>query len=331
MTCCVIPAYKASSSICGVVRSTLAFVDIVIVVDDACPERSGEAVSKEFSGNPRVLVIHRAKNGGVGAAVKTGLAKSLELDPSVVIKIDADGQMDPSYVPSIIASFEADPSLAYVKGNRFVNPLILRTMPKIRLFGNAVLSLLVKFASGYWNLLDPTNGYVAFNGRMLPDLAWQNFADSYFFEISVLGELGLRQLPIGEIEMAPLYGNERSSLSIRWALWEFPGKILRLFLRRLVLQYFLFDVNLGSIYLFWGTILLLGGTGLGVAEWIQTNITHQPRSAGTIMLVALPLLIGVQLLLNALMYDVQFSPKTARELGTRAKEARNTADVRTLG
>jgi hypothetical protein len=76
---------------------------------------------------------------------------------------------------------------------------------------------------------------------------------------------------------------------------------------------------------------VLSGIGLGTAEWIQTDITHQPRSAGTIMLVALPLLIGAQLLLNALMYDVQFSPKTARELGTRAKEVRNTADVRTLG
>jgi len=328
MTCCVIPAYKAAPTICEVVRSALQYVDVVVVVDDACPEGSGDVAAAEFADNPRVVIVRRARNGGVGAAVKTGLAKCLELDPSVVIKIDADGQMDASYIPSIIACFQADPTLAYVKGNRFVSASVLHKMPKIRLFGNAVLSLLVKFASGYWNVLDPTNGYIAFNGHMLSGLRWQDFADTYFFEISILGELGLRQLPIGEIEVEPIYGTERSSLSIRWALWEFPGKILRLFFRRLLLQYFLFDVNLGSLYLLGGTALLLAGSAFGIFEWVKTATTGVPRSAGTIMLVALPVLIGVQLLLNALMYDVQFAPKTARELGTRAKETRTAVGTK---
>jgi len=321
MTCCIIPAYKAASSVCDVIRSVLAFVDVVIVVDDACPQGSGDAAASAFAGNPRVHIVRRAFNGGVGAAVKTGLAECVEMNPSVIVKIDADGQMDPSYIPSIVGCFEADPSLVYVKGNRFVNASILTRMPKVRLFGNAALSLFVKFASGYWNVLDPTNGYVAFNGRTLSELGWQNFSDTYFFEMSVLCELGLRQLPIAEIEMQSIYGGEHSSLSVRRSLWEFPGKLLRLFLRRLSLQYFLFDINLGSLYLLFGSILLLGGIGFGIAEWIQTGVTHQARSAGTIMLVALPQLIGVQLLLNALMYDVQFAPKTVRDLGMRAKEA----------
>jgi dolichol-phosphate mannosyltransferase len=324
MTCCIIPAYKAASSVCDVVKAVLGFVDVVIVVDDACPQGSGAAVMAEFAENPRVIVIRRTTNGGVGAAVKTGLAKSLEFNPSVVIKIDADGQMDPTYIPSILACFEADPSLAYVKANRLVNASALRNMPKIRLFGNAILSLLAKAASGYWNILDPTNGYVAFNGRLLPELGWESFADSYFFEISVLCEFGLRQLPIGEIEMTTIYGNENSSLSIGRVLREFPAKIVGLFLRRILFQYFLFDVNPGSLFLILGSLLTLGGLSFGIAEWIQTILTHEVRSAGTIMLAALPFLLGVQLLLNALMYDVQFAPRTARELGKRAKDSRTT-------
>lgn len=294
---------------------------MAVVVDDACPEGSGNAVESRFGANSRVILIRRTRNGGVGAAVKTGLAKCLELEASVIVKLDADGQMDPSYIPSMTACFEAHPTLAYVKGNRFVNASALARMPRIRLLGNAVLSLMVKFATGYWNVLDPTNGFVAFNGRMLQSLGWENFSDTYFFEISALGEMGLRQAQIGELEMPTIYGTETSSLSIRRVVLEFPPKIWSIFFRRILLQYFLFDINLGSLYLFFGSLLFTAGFAFGVYTWIQTAATHEPRTAGTVMLAVLPVLIGVQLLLNALMYDVQFSPKTVREFGVRAKEA----------
>ena len=320
MICCVIPAYRARLTICGVVRRALDCVDIVIVVDDKCPDGSADAVEAEFGSSSRVIVLRRDRNGGVGAAMKTGLAKGLELQATVIVKLDADGQMDPAYIPSIVACFEADPSLAYLKGNRFVNSAALKSMPKIRLVGNAMLSIFVKFASGYWNLLDPTNGYTAFSGRHLELLDWQDFADSYFFEISVIGQLGLRQATIGEMEMPASYGEEQSSLSIRRVLWEFPPKLLAMFWRRILLQYFLFDVNLGSLYLFFGLLLMIGGFAGGVFEWVQTHLSGEPRTTGSVMLVVLPALIGVQLILNALMYDVQFAPKTAREFGMRAKE-----------
>jgi glycosyltransferase involved in cell wall biosynthesis len=320
MICCVIPTYRARATICDVVRATLEHVDLVLVVDDACPQRSGDLVAATFERDRRVRVIQREHNGGVGAAVKSGIAACIELEADIIIKLDADGQMDPGFIPAIVRCFHDDPSLAYVKGNRFVNASVLQRMPKVRLFGNAALSLLVKFASGYWNVLDPTNGYVAFNRRALPYLEWQSFADSYFFEISVLGELGLRQAAIGEIEMPAVYGEERSSLSIRRVLVEFPPKLLRLTMRRLLLQYFLFDVNLGSIYVMLGTCLSLFAALFGGFEWWQTYISGHPRPLGTIMLVAVTALIGVQLLLNALLYDVQFAPKTFREFGMRAKE-----------
>jgi hypothetical protein len=120
--------------------------------------------------------------------------------------------------------------------------------------------------------------------------------------------------------MPALYGDERSSLSIRRVLLEFPPKLFKLALRRLLLQYFLFDVNLGSVYLLLGTCLTLFGVLFGCYEWELSFASGHPRALGTIMLVAVSQLLGVQLLLNALLYDVQFSPKTIREFGTRAKE-----------
>ncbi len=321
--CCIIPAYRARRTVCDVVKGALRYADTVVVVDDGCPESCGDAVSQAFRAHPSVEVLKREQNGGVGAAMKTGLERALELGADVIVKIDADGQMDASYIPSIVELFVSDPNLAYVKGNRFFDPRVLSKMPWIRLFGNSCLSLLAKFASGYWNVVDPTNGYLAFSGRLLPAINRQALADCYFFEISALCELGLKRANIAEIEMDTIYGEESSSLSISRTLFAFPPKLLRLFLRRVLLQYFIFDVNLGSLYILLGLALAGFGTAFAGFEWVQSIVTGIPRTTGTVMLGVLPFLMGFQLLLNALLYDVQFSAKSSRELlGQRVRKER---------
>jgi dolichol-phosphate mannosyltransferase len=317
MIACVVPAYRASKTVCDVVADVRRYCDTVIVVDDACPERSGDLVAERFRDDPAVRVIRHERNGGVGRAMKSGFTECLRLGAGVIIKLDADGQMNPGYIPRFVELFEADPDLIYVKGNRFANTDVLRRMPRLRLFGNAVLSLLVKFSSGYWNLLDPTNGYIAFNGFALAEMDLEQFADTFFFEISVLCALGLKNAHIAELEMTTIYGNELSSLSIRKVALEFPPKLLALFLRRILLRYFVFDLNLGTLYLVFGTVLSLGAGVLGVFEWIQSALYGVPRPTGTIMLVVLPALVGVQLFLNALMYDVQFAPRSEHVFALR--------------
>lgn len=310
----VIPAYRASETITDVVSRCLLYADEVIVVDDACPQKSGAVARAAFSDEPRVKVIERPANGGVGAAMKTGIGVAIELGVSAIVKIDADGQMDPSYVPTIRQRFIEHPSLVCIKGNRFFNAQVLSIMPKTRLFGNAVLSLLVKGASGYWNAIDPTNGYLAFNTAILRVLPWESFDDSYFFEMSVLCELGSKRLPILELEMPTIYTAAPSSLSISKVAFEFPPKLFSYMFRRILLQYFVFDVNLGSLYCILGSLLTLFGLVFGSYEWVDGIITHTGKPTGTIMLAALPVMMGFQLLLNALMYDVQFSQKTHHEV-----------------
>lgn len=309
---CVIPAFRAATTVVNVVDRALQYADAVVVVDDGCPEGSGAVVTAAFEAAPNVYVVSRERNGGVGAAMKTGIAFSLERGATAIVKLDADGQMDPAFIQQLRSLLEANPDLACIKGNRFFDSSILLKMPKRRLFGNAVLSILTKFASGYWNLVDPTNGYLAFNAPLLSTLPWRSFADSYFFEISVLCELGLRRLPLLELEMPTIYDGARSSLSIPKVLTEFPFRLFALTLRRWWLQYFVFDVNLASLYVAFGTLLLLGGGGWGAYQWIVSSVTHVSRSTGTVMLAVLPFLMGFQLILNALMYDVQFAQKTVR-------------------
>lgn len=312
--CCVIPTYRGSASIVGVVESALACVSEVIVVDDGCPEKSGSLVKAAYPNDPRVTVVERASNGGVGAAMKTGIGVALEHGADIIVKLDADAQMDPAFIPVIEDLFARDTSLAFIKGNRFFDASVVKRMPKARFFGNAILSLLTKAASGYWNLLDPTNGYTAFRAGALRMMPWENFADTYFFEISVLCELGLERFHILELEMPTIY-NEAvpSSLNIGRVILEFPRKLAKLTLRRLLLQYLVFDVNLGTLYFFTGFVLTLFGFVFGAAQWINGFITHLPKPIGTVMLAVLPFMMGFQLLLSALMYDVQVSPKARHE------------------
>lgn len=323
LICCVIPAYRARTTICGVVRGVLPYVDQVIVVDDACPDGSGDVVTETFHDEVTVQVLRRAQNGGVGAATKTGVARAMELSADIVVKIDADDQMDAAYIPTIARLLTSDQTIAFVKGNRFFDPRVIHKMPKMRLLGNSVLSLLVKFASGYWNLLDPTNGFLAFNGRQLSTTDWTRVADDYFFEISVLCELGLQRAPVCELEMETIYAHGGSSLSIPHTLLSFPPRLLGLTLRRVLLQYVLFDVNLASMYILLGFASTTFGVGFLMFEWIQSALTNIPRTTGTVMLGVLPFLMGFQLLLNALLYDVQFAPRTSRELHRRSDLAIN--------
>ncbi len=311
---CIIPVYRGKETVAAVVARALPYADTVVVVDDACPQHSGDAVRDRYRGNDAVHVIQRESNGGVGAAMKTGISYALEQGADIIVKIDADGQMDPAFIPVIRRIFSEDRSLVCIKGNRFFDPGVLHLMPKWRLFGNAVLSLLLKCASGYWNILDPTNGYLAFNAGLLRVLPWEFFADSYFFEASVLCELGLKRLPILEVEMPTIYTGVQSSLSIRQVIREFPGRLARLIFRRILIQYFIFDVNLGTLYLLAGSLLLLFGGVFGGYEWLISLTTNVARTTGTVMLAVLPFLMGFQLILNALMFDVQFAQRTNREL-----------------
>ena len=150
--------------------------------------------------------------------------------------------MDEAYIPEIEDVFERNPDLALVKGNRFSDVSVMHKMPRTRLLGNAALSLMAKFASGYWNVLDPTNGFLALNARLLPSIDWHLFADSYFFELSVLCILGVKRLPITEIDMPAIYGDAPSSLSIKRVVREFPPLLFACFMRRMILQYLLFDI-----------------------------------------------------------------------------------------
>ena len=322
----VIPAYRAASTLRVVVERVLTVVDEVIVVEDGCPERCSETLSEVQSGG-RLHVLRREKNGGVGAATKTGMLEALALGADVVVKVDADGQMDSSYIPHMVAFLRSQPEVDLIKGNRFASSSTIRDMPLLRLLGNAGLTFLVKFSSGYWTIVDPTNGFIAVRARALQETALPALADRYFFEIDLLCSFGLRRRPIAELEMPAIYGNQPSSLSITKALFDFPAKLFWRFLRRIIINYVVFEINVGSLCGFIGLPLLVAALIFGGHEWAVSIQFAQPRPTGTIILALLLFMTGFQLSLQALLYDVQFATRTIKLRRDPSEEPRTSREV----
>jgi glycosyltransferase involved in cell wall biosynthesis len=231
----VIPAYRVSSHIAHVIADMPREVQHVIVVDDASPDALQAALAAVT--DARLVVIRHDVNRGVGGAMKTGIAKALELEADVVVKIDGDGQMDPSLIPRFVApivSGDAD----FTKGNRFDDLAFIRRMPLMRRLGNLALSFLVKLASGYWHAFDPCNGYVAIHSRVLRRLNVDRLSDGYFFEISLLCEAYFAKAVLRDIPMKPVYADETSSLSIVGALSDFTPRLVARAAHRIVKVYF---------------------------------------------------------------------------------------------
>jgi glycosyltransferase involved in cell wall biosynthesis len=319
----VIPCYRVSRQVLDVIARIGADVDRIYAVDDACPERSGDLVERECR-DPRVVVLRHEVNQGVGGAMVTGYKAALADGADVVVKVDGDGQMDPADVGSFVQPLlagEAD----YTKGNRFYDPALLEGMPAIRLFGNALLSLVNKLASGYWNVMDPTNGFTAIHRTALSMLPLDRIDRDYFFESAMLFRLGTLRAVVRDVPMPARYADETSSLSIARVLRDFPRKYVSATFKRIVYGYFLRDFNAGTMQLVAGTLLSVGGGLFGAYRWYLSAVTGKAATSGEVMLAAFPLLVGLQLLLSTLQFDVQNVPReplSRRMPGPLARSAR---------
>ncbi len=309
----VIPAYRVADRVVGVVQAVPSFVRAIYVIDDACPEHSGERV-RACVQDPRVSVVTHEGNQGVGGATVTGLRRALSAGAEIVVKVDGDGQMDPAQIPRLLRpllSGEAD----VAKGNRFWSLESVADMPQLRLTGNALLSFLTKFSTGYWNVFDPTNGFLALRREALELLALDRLSRRYFFESDLLFRLYVARAVVQDVAMPARYAGERSSLRVGAIIPEFLYKHTRNLLKRIVYCYFVRDFSVASLELVLGSLMLSWGMGFGLFTWVRGAIAGQPATAGTIMLAGLPVILGVQLVMGFLQYDYQNVPR--RPLGGR--------------
>ncbi len=303
----VIPCYRVTEQILSVLAAIGPEVGSIYVVDDACPESSGRFVQERVH-DSRVRVLFRPENGGVGAAVMTGYRAALAEGCEVVVKIDGDGQMLPKLLPRFVRPI-LEGRADYTKGNRFFNPVDVQGMPPVRLFGNTILSFMTKLSSGYWTLFDPTNGYTAIHARLLAHLPLERIATRYFFESDMLFRLGTLRAVVLDIPMPSRYADEVSQLRIPIVLPGFLAGNARNFCKRLVYNYFLRDFSIASVNFIAGVLLFAFGVVFGAWHWLDNAAHGVVTTSGTVMLAALPVILGLQLLLSFLSYDIAAVPE----------------------
>lgn len=321
----VIPSYKVSAHILDVIDAIGCEVDRIYVVDDCCPENSGDLV-KRRCGDPRVIVIRHEENQGVGGAVLSGYRAAISDGIDIIVKIDGDGQMDPALISQFVAPI-IDGTADYTKGNRFFDLEQISSMPTARLVGNAGLSFLTKISSGYWDLFDPTNGYTAIHRDVASHLPLDKISKRYFFETDVLFRLGTLRAVVVDVPMHAKYANEVSNLKITRVFSEFLFKNLQNFGKRIFYNYYLRDMSLASFELPIGLLFLTFGLAYGVTKWTLSAHQGIASSSGTVMLAAMPVILGVQLILAFIGFDISSTPKRSihRHLGRTALSSGRTS------
>jgi glycosyltransferase involved in cell wall biosynthesis len=301
----VIPAYKVADHVEKVIRGIPPWVSTILVVEDQSPDDTAARVKR--LNDPRVTLIRHEKNQGVGGAMASGFAEAVRRGLDIVVKMDGDDQMDPAHLPGILApliSHRAD----MVKCNRYASLAHVKQMPTIRLIGNAGLTFLVKMASGYWNTFDPANGYIAVRTAVLERIDLARLPKRYYFESGFLVELGILRAVVVDVPISARYGDETSSLSVPRTLFEFPPRLLKGLFRRLFWRYFVHDFSAVSVFILLGIPMLVFGTIFGISSWWSFSQRGEYAPLGIVMLAVMPVILGVQLVLQAVVLDIQNVP-----------------------
>lgn len=304
----VIPSYNVANQIESVLNTIPEFITNIVVVNDASKDNTAEKVKLAAKKDPRIIFVEHEKNKGVGGAMITGFAKALTLNPQIVVKMDGDGQMNPEFLSDLVIPLVLG-TADYTKGNRFRDFNALRQMPPVRRIGNIGLSFLVKAATGYWKCFDPTNGFLALRADVLRLVPLDKIHQSYFFEISLLSQVYLLNGVVKDIAMPARYGDEKSNLSIKRVILEFPGKLFYCFCRRIILKKFIYDFSIDSIYLLLGIPMILAGSSYGGYYWYVNATAKIPSPTGTVVIPSLLIMLGVQILLAAIGIDLQSFPQ----------------------
>ncbi|WP_243689342.1 glycosyltransferase family 2 protein [Geotalea toluenoxydans] len=281
----VIPCYGVRNHILGVISAIGPEVQAIYVVDDACFEQTGRYVSEKCD-DSRVRVLFNGENRGVGGATIAGYRQAVSDGADIVVKLDGDGQMDPKHIPILISPI-INGIADYTKGNRFYYLEGVQQMPLVRLLGNAALSFIAKFSSGYWDIFDPTNGFTAVHSKVVEHLPLEKVDNRYFFESDMLFRLNIIRAVVMDVPLPARYADEKSNLNVFRSIPEFACKHVRNTLKRIFYNYYLRDFSAMSLGLLLGLLALSIGMIVGSTAWVTSVRTGVVATSGTVMLAAL--------------------------------------------
>jgi glycosyltransferase involved in cell wall biosynthesis len=303
----VVPAFDEETQIGRVLETMPAFVDRIVVVDDHSRDRTLARLEEwrpRLDG--RLVVVKHERRLGVGGAIASGYACALQEEADAVAVMAGDGQMDPADLPAIldpVVEGRAD----YAKGNRLFSGEAWRRTPKQRYLGNAFLSLLTKIASGYWHVADSQSGYTAIGRQALARLDLDALYRTYGVPNDILIRLNVNAARVADVPIQAVYGiGERSKMRLWSVVPTIALLLLRGFLWRLGARYVVRDFHPLVFFYVFGALLVAAGTALGALE-TYLKLTTGNIALATVVLVALLVISGLQLLLFAMWFDMEYN------------------------
>lgn len=299
----IVPAYNEERLIEKTIRTIPNFVDKIIAINDASTDNTLKELKKIDKTNKKLHIIDSPINGGVGASIKAGMKSQQGKDMDYCAVMAGDAQMDPLYL-SVMLDEIIEANIDFVKANRFKHYDALAKMPAFRKFGNIVITILTKFATGYYSIFDTQNGYVIYSKNVLENIPYNLLSDRYDFENTVLIGLSIIDARVKDVAVPAIYGDETSTINVIPTIIKTLKSLIAGFWRRIYYKYILYNFHPIALLLIGGSILTTVGMTFGMYSVVEKIIFNTTPSTGTTMLVVLPFIVGFEMLLSALIMDV---------------------------
>lgn len=301
--CVVVPAYNECEHILDVIRGIPDYVDHIVAVDDASRDGTHNILEKAMSKDNRVVLIRHESNMGVGASITDGYQKSIELGAQIVSVMAGDGQMDPDQLPKLLDAI-IDCKADYAKGNRLLTAKDRQQMPAFRKVGNAILSFLTKFCTGYWDIIDPQNGYTAITDHAIKTIDLEAVYPGYGYPNDLLVKLNVYGFRVVDVTIPARYGTERSKIR----LWSYIPIVsillLKGFLYRIREKYAFQSLHPLVFFYFLGFTMLPAGIILS-AYMIYLRLATGGITASSAMIPLFLITMGLQSVFFAMLFDQQ--------------------------
>ena len=303
----VIPAYNEEELILETLDRMPEYVDTLFVINDCSKDRTLELLQNQKAQDTRIVIIDHKKNMGLGQSLIDGYVASKNSDIFITVVMAGDNQMHPDDLPGLLDKL-IDENYDYVKGNRLLHQNI-SAMPVYRFLGNSVLTILTKFATGYYFSMDPQCGYTAIKNSALRKIPIENMTRGYGYNADILCMLNIMQFRVSDVEVQPIYDREKSKIK----LWKYVPKtswiLLRLFFRRLWQRYVVLDFHPLILFYLFAFLNLVMVLIPGTIRFFYMYCTYNELPRTTLIILFFSFLISFQSVIFAICMDMDYNKK----------------------
>lgn len=304
--CVVVPAHNEETQIGKVILTMPKFVDYIVIVDDKSKDGTVKVVEEYSSNNPKIILLKHEKNKGVGGAIATGYKWARDNDADVAVVMAGDAQMDPDDLPALLDPVIND-EVDFAKGNRLITGEAFKKIPKIRYFGNSILSFLTKIASGYWHIADSQSGYTAINKKALHMLNWDSMYKRYGQPNDLLVRLNIYNFRVRDVEVKPVYNvGEKSGIRIWKVIFTISWLLFKLFCWRLVAKYVIRDFHPLVLFYALGFMLIILSLIFGIRLFYYFFVFDRLPAMNTIAFIFTSV-TGLQTIFFAMWFDMFYN------------------------